>query len=78
MARMQRATIEEAATSLEVIPSAIELQLKAGSLASCQDPLSLRCVWMSGPPKSTLNRRPNLLRKRISRRTLQTYITSRI
>ena len=57
MARMQRATIEEAATSLRVIQSAIELQIKVGSLVSCQDPLFWRCVWISGPPKSTLNRR---------------------
>ena len=57
MARMQRATIKKAATSLGVTQSAIELQIKAGSLVSCQDPLFRRCVWISESPKSTLSRR---------------------
>lgn len=57
MARMQRATIEEAATSLGVTQSAIELQIKSGSLVSCQDSLFRRCAWISEPPKPTLTRR---------------------
>ncbi len=57
MARMQRATIEEAAKSLGVPQSVIELQIKSGSLVSCQDPSFRRCVWISESAKVNLRRK---------------------
>ena len=57
MARMQRVTTEETATSLGVTQTGIELQIKASSLVSCQAFLIRCCVWSREPPKSTPNRR---------------------